>query len=604
MKKIWKLKTICSQDKSVQNGEIKDFIRQVRDLKSNIQLPELVLKLLYMRGISDYHKMLKFFRPSIDKLHDPLLMKDCDVASDRIIEAINNKEKIMILGDYDVDGTCGVTMFNLFLKKFGLDPENYIPDRITEGYGISNQSIDFANANNIKLIVSIDCGITAYDKVEYAKTLGIEFIICDHHQPPELIPQALAVMDPMREDDDYPFKYLCGAGVAFKLAQAVSAKMGRPEIPATLIDIVAIATASDIVPLVDENRIIVKEGFEIINTNPRLSLRILIESSGLKIGSLTTGNIVFTVAPRINAVGRLGDAKRAVELMTCEDDEKIKEFAYTLNKENEKRRNIDKDITEDAFKEFDEIPEIDSQNAIVLYNEDWHSGVIGIVAARLVEKYNLPAIVMTKVNGVAKGSARSINTFNIYEALKQCQDHLIQFGGHFHAAGLEIEIDKIPAFTEAFNKIAASEISDEELIPEIEVDAEVTFEELSPKLIQILTFFEPYGPENMTPVFKTNNVQIVGDVRFTEKSNTHIFKVYDTESRKDFEAVFFNSLEFKDNGSNGSNGKKEIGEVDESVKIKTGNYVNICYSVDKNIWKGREYTKLRIRDMQPTNSLN
>lgn len=601
MKKIWKLKTLCSEDKSAQNGEISEFIRQVRDLKSNIQLPELVLKLLYMRGISDYHKMLKFFRPSIDKLHDPLLMKDCDIASNRIVEAINNKEQIMILGDYDVDGTCGVSMFNLFLKKFDLDPENYIPDRITEGYGISTQSIDFAKEKNIKLIVAIDCGITAFDKVEYAKTLGIEFIICDHHQPPEKIPEALAVMDPMREDDDYPFKYLCGAGVAFKLAQAVCTKLNRPEIPAMLIDIVAIATASDIVPLVDENRIIVKEGFEIINTKPRLSLRTLIESSGLKIGNLTTGNIVFTVAPRINAVGRLGDAKRAVELLTCEDDEKIKEFAFILNDENQNRREIDKTITEDAFKMFDDLPVIENQNSIVIYNEDWHSGVIGIVAARLVEKYNLPSIVMTKVNGVAKGSARSINTFNIYEALKQCQQHLIQFGGHFHAAGLEIEIDKIPEFTKAFNEIAANEITDEELIPGIEVDAEVTFDELSPKFIQILSFFEPYGPENMTPVFKTNNVQVIGDVRFTEKSNTHIFKVSDTESKKNFEAVFFNSLEFKDDGDakkNGSNG------YDQSVKIKTGNYFDICYSVDKNFWKGREYTKLRIRDIKPTNFLN
>ncbi|HMS66474.1 MAG TPA: single-stranded-DNA-specific exonuclease RecJ, partial [Ignavibacteria bacterium] len=515
MKKIWKLKQPYSQDKSVQNGEISDFIRQVRDLKSNVQLPELALKLLYMRGISDYHKMLKFFRPTIDKLHDPLLMKDCDIASERIIEAIKNKELIMILGDYDVDGTCGVSMFSLFLKKFGLEGECYIPDRITEGYGISTQSIDFAKEKNIKLIVAIDCGITAYDKVEYAKTLGIEFIICDHHQPPEKIPDALAVMDPMREDDTYPFRYLCGAGVAFKLAQAVCIKLERPEIPAMLIDIVAIATASDIVPLVDENRIIVKEGFELINTDPRLSLRILIESSGLKIGNLNTGNIVFTVAPRINAVGRLGDAKRAVELLTCEDNEKIKEFAYILNDENQNRREIDKTITEDAFKMFDDLPVIENQNAIIVYNEEWHSGVIGIVAARLVEKYNLPAIVLTKVNGVAKGSARSINTFNIYEALKKCQEHLIQFGGHFHAAGLEIEIDKIEEFTKAFNEIASVEISDEQLIPEIEVDAEVTFEDLSPKFIQILSFFEPYGPENMTPVFETKNVQIVGDERFT-----------------------------------------------------------------------------------------
>ena len=579
MKKIWKLKTIYSRDRSVQNEEIEDFKKQVRDIKANIQLPELVFPLLYSRGISDYYKMLKFFRPTMDKLYDPFLMKDCDIATDRIIEAINVKEKIMILGDYGVDGTCGVSMFSLFLNMYGLNPEIYIPDRITEGYGISNQAIDHAHENNIKLIVSIDCGITAYEKIEYAKTLGIEFIICDHHQPPEKIPQALAVMDPLREDDTYPFKYLCGTGVAFKLAQAVSTKTCHPEYPFELIDLVAIATASDIVSLVDENRILVNEGFKKINSKPRLSIKALIESSGLKPGKLNTGNIVFTVAPRINAVGRLGDAKRAVELLVCDDDDKIKGFAYILNDENQNRREIDKSITDDAFKMFEETLDVKNQNSIVIHNESWHPGVIGIVAARLVEKYNLPSIVMTTVNGVAKGSARSINTFNIYEALKQCQDKLIQFGGHFHAAGLEIEIDKIEDFKKSFNEVANKEITDEELIPEIEVDAEVNLDELTPKFIHILSFFEPYGPDNMTPVFMSKDVQIVGEVKFTDKANTHLFRVRDGNTKKMFEAVFFNSLEYKD-------------------KIFSGNYCDICYSVDKSMWNGKEYTKLRIRDIK------
>lgn len=600
MNKNWKLKTIYTQDRSVQNEDIAAFIEEVRNLKSNVQLPELILKLLYMRGISDYHKMLKYFKPTFIKLYDPLMMKDCDIACERISEVIQNKERIMILGDYDVDGTCGVSMFYLFMKKFGLEQEYYIPDRITEGYGISFQSIDYAKENNIKLIVAIDCGITAYDKVEYAKTLGIDFIICDHHQPPEKIPEALAVMDPLRTDDNYPFKYLCGTGVAFKLVQAVSNKLDRPDIPASLIDLVAVATASDIVPLRDENRIIVKEGFEAMNSKPRLSLKILIESSKLQIGNLTTSNIVFTVAPRINAVGRLGDAKRAVELLTCEDNEKIKEFAFVLNDENQNRREIDKTITDDAFRMFEEINSFKNRSSIVIYNEDWHPGVIGIVAARLVEKYNLPTIVLTKVNGVAKGSARSINTFNIYEALKDCQDQLIQFGGHFHAAGLEIEIDRIDEFREAFNDLAKERITKEQLIPEIEVDAEVTFEELTPKLIQILSFFEPYGPENMTPVFKTKNVEVVDKVYFTEKSNTHIFKVKDNDSSKKFEAVFFNSHEYRDMEQNGNsiNGKAN------KLIIKEGNNFDICYSIDKNFWKGREYTKLRIRDIKPTRLVN
>lgn len=600
MNKNWKLKTIYTQDRSVQNEDIAAFIQEVRNLKSNVQLPELILELLYMRGISDYHKMLKYFKPTFTKLYDPLMMKDCDIACDRISEVIQNKERIMILGDYDVDGTCGVSMFYLFMKKFGLDQEYYIPDRITEGYGISFQSIDHAKKNNIKLIVAIDCGITAYDKVEYAKTLGIDFIICDHHQPPEKIPEALAVMDPLRTDDNYPFKYLCGTGVAFKLVQAVSNKLDRQDIPASLIDLVAVATASDIVPLRDENRIIVKEGFEAMNSKPRLSLKILIESSKLQIGNLTTSNIVFTVAPRINAVGRLGDAKRAVELLTCEDNEKIKEFTFILNDENQNRREIDKTITDDAFRMFEEINSFKNRSSIVIYNEDWHPGVIGIVAARLVEKYNLPSIVLTKVNGVAKGSARSINTFNIYEALKDCQDQLIQFGGHFHAAGLEIEIDRIDEFRESFNDIAEERITKEQLIPEIEVDAEVTFDELTPKLIQILSFFEPYGPENMTPVFKTKNVEVVDKVYFTEKSNTHIFKVKDSDSNKKFEAVFFNSHEYRDTEPNGNS---KNGKANKLI-IKEGNNFDICYSIDKNFWKGREYTKLRIRDIKPTRLVN
>ena len=578
MKTNGKLKSIYWRDRSVQNVDIAAFIEEVRNLKTNVQLPELILKLLHTRGISDYHKMLKFFRPSIEKLYDPLLMKDCDIASDRIIQAINDKEHIMILGDYDVDGTCGVSMFSLFLKNFDLNSEIYIPDRITEGYGISIHSIDHAKEKNIKLIVAIDCGITAVDKVAYATSLGIDFIICDHHQPPEKIPDALAVMDPLRKDDTYPFKYLCGTGVAFKLIQAVSSKLGNPGLPNSLVDLVAIATASDIVPLNDENRILVNEGFQIINSSPRLSLKVLIESSGLKLGKLNTGNIVFTVAPRINAVGRLGDAKRAVELLICVDNDKIKDFAFVLNDENQNRREIDKTITDDAFKMFEDMIEVENQSAIVIHNESWHPGVIGIVAARLVEKYNLPSIVLTTVNGVAKGSARSVHSFNIYEALKQCGDQLIQFGGHFHAAGLEIELNKIEEFKKIFNDIATKEISKEQRIPEIEVDAEITFEELSPKMIQILTFFEPHGPENMTPVFVTKEVQIVGEVRLA-RANTHIFRLKDNESKKIFEAVFFNSLEFSDD-------------------IKPGIICDICYSVDKSFWNGRESTKLRIRDMK------
>ncbi|HMS34783.1 MAG TPA: single-stranded-DNA-specific exonuclease RecJ [Ignavibacteria bacterium] len=588
MKKIWKLKTLYSQDRS-EDIDIDAFTKEMRSLKTNVQLPDIILRLLYIRGIRDYQKVLKFFRPSIDKLYDPALMKDCDKAAHRVIEAIDNKESIMILGDYDVDGTCGVSMFYLFLKKnFGLEPDIYIPDRIDEGYGISVQAINLAKEKKISLIIAIDCGITAAEKIDYAKSIGVDFIICDHHQPPAKIPDAVAVMDPVREDDEYPFKYLCGTGVAFKLAQRISAIKGNPDMPNSLIDLVAIATASDIVPLYDENRILVKEGFDLINKKPRLSLKVLIESSGLKVGNLTTSNMVFTLAPRINAVGRLGDAKRAVELLTCEDSEKINEFAFILNDENQTRRGIDKTITDDVYKIYDESKMLENKRSIVIHNEEWHPGVVGIVAARLVEKYNMPSIVLTTVNGVGKGSARSINSFNIYEALKQCTDLLIQFGGHYHAAGLEIELSKIDEFKKVFNEIASNEISDAQMIPEIEVDAEITLEELNEKIIKILSFFEPFGPENMAPVFVTKDLQIIGDVRFTNKANTHIFKVMENDTKKIFESIFFNSPDYRFDEKTDAEGKG---------KIRTGNFCDICYSVDRSLWNGREYTKLRIRDM-------
>jgi len=578
LNKIWKLKSLYPENKEKPHTDIDSFIKEMRSLDTKVQIPELILRLLYMRGITNYPKLIKFFRPSREKLYDPFLMKDCDIATDRIIKAINEKEKIMIVGDYDVDGTCGASMFFLFLKHFSVESTVYIPDRIIEGYGISNTAIDKAKDEGIKLIVAIDCGITAINEVEYANSLGLEFIICDHHQPPEKIPEALAVLDPLREDCDYPYKYLCGTGVAFKLIQAVCIKLQKTDFAYGLLDFVAIATSSDIVPITDENRILVREGFKLINTNQRPSVKTLIESIGFKNSTVTTSNIVFSVAPRINAVGRLGDAKRAVELLTSDDPAELKVLAYTLNTENTSRRELDKSITENAYKIHEEMNTGKDCFSIVLHNKDWHPGVIGIVAARLVEKYNLPSIVLTTVNNVAKGSARSINGFNIYEALKKCENLLIQFGGHYHAAGLEISLDNLDEFRTKFNRIAAEGLSQKDLLPEIEVDSELSFSDITPQFIKMLSYFEPFGPGNMTPVFKTDNVQIVGDVRYA-RSNTHLFKVRDNESRKVFDTVFFSSADFHE-------------------QLTTGTNCNICYSIDKNVWNGNITYKLRIRDVK------
>lgn len=582
MKKIWKLKKLYPELSSEEGREINSFISDIRNLKAKVQLPDKLLRILYSRGITDYHKVVKFFKPTKEKLYDPFLMKDCDVATDRIIKAINDKEKILVLGDYDVDGTCGASMFHLFLKHFGLESLVYIPDRIKEGYGISLNAIEKAKNENIKLMVAIDCGITAYDKIEYAKTFGVEFIICDHHQPPEQIPEALAVLDPLRKDCSYPYKFLCGTGVAFKLIQAVCQKQNQIEFANSLIDFVALATSSDIVPITDENRILVNEGFKLINSKPRPSLKTLMEKVGLKENSINTNNIVYSLAPRINAVGRLGDAKRAVELLTSEDPRELGELALTLDLENTNRRELDKTITDDAFKIFEEINKNGKYYSIVLYNKEWHPGVIGIVAARLVEKYNVPSIVLTYVSGVAKGSARSINGFNLYEALKKCEDKLIQFGGHCHAAGLEISIDKIDEFREIFNEIAKEELTKNELQPEIEIDSELRFDEINNVFVNILSFFEPYGPGNSVPVFVTDNVQVVGAVK-NAKSDTHIFKVRDSESKRIFDAVFFLSKSYSD-------------------IIKTGNCVDICYSIDRSLWNGRESVKLRIKDLKLSKS--
>lgn len=578
MKKTWKLKPLCPENGITQDRDFDTFVSEMHELKTKVQLPDLIIKLLYLRGVSDYQKVIKFFKPTYERTYNPYLMKDCDIACERILKAMNSKERIMIVGDYDVDGTCGASMLHMFLKKLSIESDIYIPNRIEEGYGISELAIDKAKEGDIKLIISVDCGITASDKVDYANSLGIEFIICDHHQPPEKIPEALAVLDPLRKDCEYPFKYLCGTGVAFKLIQAVCSKLNLKSFAKSLLDFVAIATSSDIVPITDENRIFVSEGLRIINENPRPSIRTLIEFSGLKIGNINTTNIVFSIAPRINAVGRLGDAKRAVELLTSVDLSEQEELANTLNEENEKRREFDKTITEEAYRIYEDSDPQGSDHVIVLHNKDWHSGVIGIVAARLVEKYNKPSIVLTTVKGVAKGSARSINGFNIYEALKKCEDKLIQFGGHYHAAGLEIELDKIDEFRKEFNEIAGEEILKAKLQPEIEVDAVLELEDITPKMKKIISFFEPFGPGNMPPVFVTYEAQIVGEVKLA-KSDTHIFKLRQGKNQKTLDAVFFSSGEHKE-------------------QIVKGTVCDVCFSIEKSLWNNVENYKLKIRDIK------
>ena len=576
---------------------------QISDLAKDINIPESLAGILIKRGIANRAEAKKFFMPELSGLYVPFLMKNMDKACERLIKVINEKEKILVFGDYDVDGTSGVSMFHMFLKELDVPNKVFIPDRFTDGYGLSGSGIDKATEENIKLIIAIDCGITAYDKVRYAKEQGIDIIICDHHQPPDEIPEAFAVLDALQPGCNYPFKYLCGAGVAFKLIQAICIKLGIDNYR-NLIDFVAVATAADMVPVLDENRILIHYGFKQIVDNPRPSFVTLMRKASFKTEKVTTSNVVFSLGPRINAVGRLGDATRAVEFLTCNDLSKVESLASVLEFENMNRKKIDSEIYLQAQHSYEDYlkksssPENDV--SIVLHNPEWHPGVLGIIASRMVEKYYRPSIILTTFNGHAKGSARSINNFNMYDALKHCSEEfsgLVQFGGHYHAAGLEVELDKINEFRTCFNKVAKKMIEGSKegwdiLIPEIKVDAGIDIDEIDSRFVKILKHFEPFGPRNMTPVFMSSNLQIVGAPKVFNGS-TCVFRVR-------------NSL--SDNGSLRENNvidciyyQSPSNDDADKFDIRTGDHVDIAYSVEENHWNDRTKTQLRIRDIKLLN---
>lgn len=577
MKKNWKLKELKPNNGIGKQIDFKKFYEEVKD---KVKLSETLLRLLYLRGISSHLDIIKFFKPQLERLYEPFLMKDMDKATNRILKAISNSEKIMITSDYDVDGTCGASMFHLFLNEFGIETEIYIPDRETEGYGISINAINLAKEKDIKLIIAIDFGITAIDKVDIANSLGIEFIICDHHQPQEKIPNALAVLNPMRPDCPYPFKHLCGTGVAFKLIQAVCKKLNRNELILKYLDLVAIATASDISPVIDENRILINAGFDLMNKSPRPSIKTLISkiSSIGNTNKINTTNIVYSIAPRLNAVGRLGDAKRAIEFLLCEDKEKLDQLSSELDDTNTDRREMDQETTRQAIEMFEEKYLNENTFSIVLHKDDWHPGVIGIVAARLVEKYNLPAIVLSTTNGVAKGSARSVNDFNIYEALKQCEDLLIQFGGHFYAAGLELKVQDIDKFREKFNRIASEKLINKDSSPDFEYEAELKFNEIDTIFLNVLDYFEPFGPGNPNPVFMSRNLVIEDTIRHF-KNYCVIFRLTDPTTNISFEA----NLPY-------------VTKIIEN--IKSGVSCDVCYTIDVIHWNNYPVGKLKIKDIK------
>lgn len=492
----------------------------IGELQNSLNIDRIIATLLFQRNITDFNEAKKFFRPELTHLHDPFLMKDMNIAINRINEAIERQEKILIYGDYDVDGTTAVAAVYSFLKTQTREIHYYIPDRYKEGYGISFKGIDYAKENGFSLIIALDCGIKANDKVDYANKKEIDFIICDHHLPGDELPKAKAVLDPKRKDCDYPFKELSGCGIGFKLIQAYCIKNNIPaEKSYDYLDLVATSIAADIVPVTGENRVLAYYGLEKINASPRPGIKALLTTNNIS-KVLTISSLVFIIGPRINAAGRLEHGSKSVELLICEDENDALEIAKSINTTNTQRKDIDVGITSEAHLMLENDPMVQFRKTTVLFNNAWHKGVIGIVASRLIEKYYKPTIILTESDGKATGSARSVKDFDIYTAIESCSDLLEQFGGHKFAAGLTLKKENIDIFKNRFEEIVSKTIKDEHLIPRVDLDVEIQLHEITDKLFRILKQMAPHGPENMFPLFYSKNIYDTGWAKIV--GNNHL----------------------------------------------------------------------------------
>ena len=551
----------------------------IAELQKSLKIDSILADLLIKRGINTYEESRYFFRPALEQLHDPFLMKDMDVAIARIELAIQRGEKILVYGDYDVDGTTSVALTYSFFRKHHSKIDFYIPDRYREGYGISTQGIDYAFENGYTLIIALDCGIKSVDKIAYANEKGIDFIICDHHLPGDILPAAIAVLDPKRSDCDYPYKELSGCGIGFKLIEAYAQKHDLPfEEVSAYLDLVACSIASDIVPITGENRVLAWFGLHKLNTNPCKGLTALMNLSGRK-DDLTITDVVFTIGPRINAAGRIDDAKHAVNLLIADNDAFAFEKGEIINTKNTERKEHDSLITEQALALIDTNPELIAKKTTVVYNQDWHKGVIGIVASRLTEKYYRPTIVMTNSNGMAAGSARSVIGFDLYEALSECSDLLEQFGGHKYAAGLTMKTENIPAFQQRFEEVVSRTITDDQLIQSINIDAEMALEHIDAKFFRILKQFEPFGPQNMAPVFLSRNVYTYGSATLVGTNHLKMSVHQDNQT-------YFNCIGFG------------LGEF--LPMINSGAPFDICYTIEENVWKEKRSIQLNIKGIRAT----
>ncbi|MEX2347566.1 MAG: single-stranded-DNA-specific exonuclease RecJ [Balneolaceae bacterium] len=553
----------------------------VRLMMRQLNISEEIATLLALRGISTYEEAKSFFRAEKEQLHDPFLMKDMEAGADRLSSAIRNRDRVIIYGDYDVDGTTATSILYLFLKSFGLQVHYYIPHRFKEGYGINPDGIEFAIQKKADLIVSVDCGITAIEEAKYAKEKGVDLIICDHHNVGDAIPDAVAVLDPKRPDCSYPFDGLSGAGVGFKLVQGTIKKLGlTTSIAFQFLDLVAISIASDIVPIVDENRALMQRGLAMINTRPRTGIKALLDQIKIPPGSVRTSSIVFSIGPRINAAGRMGDAAAAVELMIAEDANEAAKRAEQLEGINIKRRSTDSLTMEQAVEMIENEFNMDEISSMVLHHPDWHLGVIGIVASRLVDAYYRPAIMLSTVDGKIKGSARSVKGFNIYNALKKCEDLLEQFGGHEFAAGLTMEEKNLQEFRRRMNEIAYTNLSENDFKPELEIDYELDLENVDLKFWKVLSQFEPFGPGNMRPVFVSRNVCIENGPTIVGKGGHLKMKVRQNGSPV-FDVIGFNMHKYEPLLRNCDKDK-----------------VDIAYVLEENNWNGRRSLQMRLKDIR------
>ena len=569
MDKVWNIK---------KEGDI----NIIKHLSVALNVNMVVANLLAQRGITSFAEAQSFFRPKLSDLHDPFLMKDMDKAVERLERAIDNQEKVLIYGDYDVDGTTSVAMMYQFLRSRLKNLDYYIPDRYSEGYGISKTSILYAAEQNISLVIVLDCGIKAIEKIKMAKDLGIDFIICDHHNPDETIPEAYAVLDPKRLDCNYPYKELSGCGVGFKLLQAFSKKNNIPFAELTeLLDLLVVSIASDIVPVTGENRVLAHFGLKKLNSSPSIGLKTIMQYSGLNTEDKSVSDIVFKIGPRLNASGRIEHGKKSVAILTATNEREASLLGDEINSYNEIRKTLDRDITQEALEMIQRDPDHDSKSATVLYNRDWHKGVVGIVASRLTEHFYRPTVVLTESNGLATGSARSIRDFDLYEAIGACSDLLESYGGHMYAAGLTLKIENIYEFSRRFEEIVTKQITNQQQTESIEADAKIYLSEITPKFYRILKQFAPFGPHNMAPVFITENVLDSGTSRPVGKNMEHLKLdlIEPTSNSSQFSAIAFNQAHHYDS-------------------ISQGLPFDICYSIAENEFRGKTSLQLYIRDIK------